>query len=145
MNGRANETIPISYHFCTGSASFSLPLRQQSLFIHAGQFLAGIDGVAALVSPPILSSLWFPARQRTVATAIGTMCNVVGCSLSFLVGPAFVDEVVAPNATSTPSMANASFTPSLNASYATTITPFTTTSDHSTMGWSRMKSIDLSQ
>lgn len=51
-----------------------------------------------MAAAPLLSSTWFPMHQRTTATAISTVAGYVGFSLSFLVGPAFVDDVNDSNA-----------------------------------------------
>ncbi|XP_046862462.1 solute carrier family 49 member 4 homolog [Xenia sp. Carnegie-2017] len=50
------------------------------------------------VHQPLLSSTWFPQHQRTTATAISTVAAYIGFSLSFLIGPAFVDDVKDSNA-----------------------------------------------
>ena len=35
---------------------------------------------------PLLSATWFPAEQRTTATAIAAVMNGVGVSISFIIG-----------------------------------------------------------
>ena len=35
---------------------------------------------------PLLSATWFPAEQRTTATAIAAVMNGVGVSVSFIIG-----------------------------------------------------------
>lgn len=39
---------------------------------------------------PVLSELWFPVSQRTMATALGITATAAGSSLGFVVGPAIV-------------------------------------------------------
>ncbi|XP_046862064.1 solute carrier family 49 member 4-like isoform X2 [Xenia sp. Carnegie-2017] len=74
----------------TGSTTSSTAL------IHCGQIIIGLaSGIAAA---PLLSSTWFPPSQRTTATAISSVASYVGTSLSFLVGPSFVDDVKDSNA-----------------------------------------------
>lgn len=42
--------------------------------------------------PPVVSATFFPTEQRTHATAIMSVSNYVGVALSFVVGPAIVDD-----------------------------------------------------
>lgn len=44
-------------------------------------------------APPIVSAVWFPVEQRTIATAFGAMAGYVGIALSFVVGPQLVPNV----------------------------------------------------
>lgn len=67
--------------------------------MHVGQFLCGIGGPVSMAVPPIFSATWFPPHQRTTATAIGALLNLLGIALSFFVGPAFVAEVPFSNVT----------------------------------------------
>jgi FLVCR family MFS transporter len=46
-----------------------------------------------MAAPPLLSSTWFPPYQRTTATAILAISGYIGFAGSFLIGPAFVDDV----------------------------------------------------
>jgi len=68
--------------------------------MHVGQFLNGLGGPVSMAVPPIFSATWFPPNQRTTATAIGALLNLLGIALSFFVGPAFVAEVPISNITS---------------------------------------------
>jgi len=43
-----------------------------------------------MAGAPLLSSTWFPASQRTTATAIGATFNGLGTAVSFIVGPLVV-------------------------------------------------------
>lgn len=61
--------------------------------MHLGQFLSGLGGPVSMAVPPIFSATWFPPQQRTSATAIGALLNLLGIALSFFVGPAFVSEI----------------------------------------------------
>ena len=54
--------------------------------MHVGHFLNGLGGPVAMAAPPILSAVWFPAKERTTATAIGTVLNYFGVALSFIMG-----------------------------------------------------------
>jgi hypothetical protein len=42
-----------------------------------GQLLNGLAGPITFGAPPVLSALWFPAGQRTTATALNTVLNTV--------------------------------------------------------------------
>lgn len=55
--------------------------------IHLGHVLIGIVGPLALITPPRLSSVWFPPKQRTFATAMMVMAQSVGTALAFIVIP----------------------------------------------------------
>lgn len=54
----------------------------------------GISGTTETLSPPVLSSLWFPVHERVVATAIMASANAMGAGVGFAM--AFL---VPPNAT----------------------------------------------
>ncbi|XP_046862071.1 solute carrier family 49 member 4-like isoform X2 [Xenia sp. Carnegie-2017] len=66
--------------------------------IYCGQIISCLGGPVCMAAPPLLSSTWFPQHQRTTATAISTVAAYIGFSLSFLIGPAFVDDVKDSNA-----------------------------------------------
>ena len=51
---------------------------------HFLQFAAG--GPVAMGGAPLLSATWFPAHQRTTATAIGSVMSGIGVSVSFIIG-----------------------------------------------------------
>ncbi|XP_063413837.1 solute carrier family 49 member 4 homolog [Mytilus trossulus] len=55
-----------------------------------GQLLNGLAGPIAFGAPPVLSALWFPANERTTATALNTVLNSVGSALTFTLGPHLV-------------------------------------------------------
>ena len=74
-----------------------------TILINFGQIIAGIAGPVAMAAPPLLSSTWFPPHQRTTATAISSIAGYVGTAFSFLIGPAFVDDV---GSTSIPKIGN---------------------------------------
>ena len=50
-------------------ASTSASAKTGTIFIHAGQFLNGLAGPVAMSSPPVVSSTFFPPRQRTIAVS----------------------------------------------------------------------------
>ncbi|KAK7092415.1 hypothetical protein V1264_008160 [Littorina saxatilis] len=70
---------------------------------HVGHFLNGLGGPVAMAAPPILSAVWFPPKERTTATAIGTVLNYMGVALSFIMGPLLVPDVPSTNSTNTSS------------------------------------------
>lgn len=57
-----------------------------SRLMHVGQFFNGLGGPVAMAAPPILSAVWFPAKERTTATAIGTVFNYMGVAVTFVMG-----------------------------------------------------------
>eukprot|EP00744_Colponema_vietnamica_P001898 GILI01003078.1.p1 GENE.GILI01003078.1~~GILI01003078.1.p1 ORF type:complete len:582 (+),score=103.07 GILI01003078.1:86-1831(+) len=42
--------------------------------------------------PPYLSATWFPAHQRTLATAIGINANAIGSAFGFIIPPAMISD-----------------------------------------------------
>ena len=71
----------------TGNATTS------TVLIYFGQIIADFAGPVGMAAPPLISSTWFPPYQRTTATAILAVASYVGLASSFLIGPAFVDDV----------------------------------------------------
>ncbi len=55
----------------------------------------GIAGTVETLSPPVLSALWFPANERTTATALMATANTLGTCVGFLT--AFVVPAALPN------------------------------------------------
>lgn len=69
--------------------------KVRTIFINIGQFLLMAGGPVAIGAPPLVSATWFPPRERTTATAIGTLAGYFGIAIAFAVGPAMVpNEVV---------------------------------------------------
>ncbi len=60
--------------------------------VHAGQMLNGLAGPIAFGASTVVSATWFPANQRTTATAIGTIFNGFGCAVPSLLGPFVVSQ-----------------------------------------------------
>ncbi|CAC5362491.1 DIRC2 [Mytilus coruscus] len=60
--------------------------------VNIGQLLNGLAGPVAMGGPPVLSALWFPANERTTATAINLVFNNLGLGVSFIIGPYFVPD-----------------------------------------------------
>jgi len=50
----------------------------------------GLAGGWFTFGGPIISELWFPAEQRTMATAFGTVAPNFGSAMAFVIGPAIV-------------------------------------------------------
>jgi len=92
--------------------------------MHVGQFLSGIGGPVSMAVPPIFSATWFPPNQRTTATAIGALLNLLGIALSFFVGPAFVAEVPMSNVTADGSILHLHVTNESNLANSTDIDPY---------------------
>ena len=61
--------------------------------IHIGQFVIGLGGPVGQSSATVISSTWFPASQRTTATAIASLAAYVGTAISFVIGPGFVTDI----------------------------------------------------
>jgi len=57
---------------------------------HACAILNGISGVTVMAAPPIISSTWFPASERTTATAINQAANALGNGIAMFLGPALI-------------------------------------------------------
>lgn len=58
-----------------------------------GAVLNGAAGCVTFSAPALFSSIWFPRQQRATATAIISMCNYIGVSGSFIIGPQIVKYV----------------------------------------------------
>ena len=65
----------------------SQPGSRLVALIHIGHILIGIVGPLALITPPRLSSVWFPPKQRTFATAMMVVAQSVGTALAFIIIP----------------------------------------------------------
>ncbi|XP_052818442.1 solute carrier family 49 member 4 homolog [Mya arenaria] len=66
------------------------------LAITTTSYICGlIQGISASVpfsGPSLLAAVWFPPQQRPVATAVGSFCNYLGVSMSFIAGPYLVPD-----------------------------------------------------
>ena len=51
-----------------------------------------IPGIIVMAAPAALSAAWFPADQRTTATAVSQVFNGLGNGVSYLLGPAMVPD-----------------------------------------------------
>lgn len=54
--------------------------------MNIGHMLNGLGGPVAMAGAPVISSVWFPTRERTTATAVGTIMASFGTGASFLIG-----------------------------------------------------------
>ena len=61
--------------------------------VHAGQLFNGLAGPVAIGAAPLVSTLWFPAKQRITATAIGTISNAAGVAVSFIIGMSLPNQM----------------------------------------------------
>lgn len=91
----------------TGSMTLATILRcinsnppTVTYLMHAGQIINGLAGPVAMSLSPLLSVVWFPLEERTLATAISAVLNVVGTSASFLTGPLSITDPSKSNTTS---------------------------------------------
>ena len=53
----------------------------------------GLGGPVAQSAATVLSSTWFPPKQRTTATAVASLTSYIGTALSFIIGPQLVEDV----------------------------------------------------
>ncbi|KAL5009485.1 hypothetical protein ScPMuIL_011790 [Solemya velum] len=69
--------------------------------INTAQILNGLAGPVWCAVPPVLSAAWFPAHQRTTATAIAAVSGYIGIAVGFIIGPLMVpdDELTYSNLT----------------------------------------------
>ncbi|XP_076456105.1 solute carrier family 49 member 4-like [Babylonia areolata] len=64
-----------------------------TILMNVGQALNGLAGPVAMAGPPVMSAVWFPPKQRTTATAIGTIFATMGTAAGFVLGPMMVPDV----------------------------------------------------
>lgn len=55
-------------------------------FLHVGQILNAASGVFVMSVPPMVSALWFPEKERALATTIGVCSNGVGTMVGYPLG-----------------------------------------------------------
>jgi len=65
--------------------------RQWIWLMHLGHVLIGIVGLPAMNIPSKVSAVWFPANQRSFATAIVTNAQGIGTGLGYIL-VAFITE-----------------------------------------------------
>ena len=65
----------------------SVPGTKWIFLIHLGHIAIGIVGPPVMNMPPRLSSVWFPPKQRTFATAVLVMSQSAGLALGFIIVP----------------------------------------------------------
>ncbi|XP_042211987.1 solute carrier family 49 member 4 homolog [Homarus americanus] len=58
-----------------------------TILAHIGAVLNGFAGIIIGAAPSLISSRWFPARERTTATGIGCTFNQLGNAGGFFLGP----------------------------------------------------------
>jgi FLVCR family MFS transporter 7 len=62
-------------------------MRYSIWTIHIAQILNAAVGPFVMATPSKISANWFPPKERTTATAIGTLSNYMGSAAGFLIGP----------------------------------------------------------
>ncbi|CAD5114944.1 unnamed protein product [Dimorphilus gyrociliatus] len=67
---------------------------------YSGQIINGLVGPIAMSLSPLLSVIWFPLEERTLATAISAVLNSAGTAASFLTGPLSIADPSKSNSTS---------------------------------------------
>ncbi|XP_065655674.1 solute carrier family 49 member 4 homolog isoform X1 [Hydra vulgaris] len=93
-------TLLMSLSMMTIGAVFRcIPLKNDwaKWILNTGQIFNGLGGMLAQAAAPFLSSTWFPAKQRTTATAIASLSCPLGIAISHLIGPAFVPDLIIKN------------------------------------------------
>ncbi|XP_070149108.1 solute carrier family 49 member 4 homolog [Polyergus mexicanus] len=71
-----------------------------TIMVHTAAILNGLSGVILGPATALVSAIWFPPGKRTTATGISSACNQLGMAISYLIGPAIVENAVAYNTTS---------------------------------------------
>ncbi len=71
----------------TGIRCFVPDGTKWTFVFHIGHFMVGIVGLPVMMAPPRLSSVWFPPKQRTFATAIANTAQGMGVALAFIIIP----------------------------------------------------------
>ncbi|KAJ8298210.1 hypothetical protein KUTeg_024741 [Tegillarca granosa] len=79
---------PISYIIATFILSWIVDVKGRT--VNIGQFLNGLAGPVCMGVPPVLSAIWFPANERTTATAFSFEWNSFGVAIQFILGNYFV-------------------------------------------------------
>eukprot|EP00939_MAST-03C_sp_MAST-3C-sp1_P005203 g5203.t1 len=59
---------------------------------HVGQCLNGLAGPFAMSAGTVISATWFAPSERTTSTAIYSISNMLGVSVSYLIGPLVVSS-----------------------------------------------------
>ena len=60
--------------------------------IMAAQFVASIGQLALLSTPPLIASMWFEPKQRTVATSIASNANNLGTAIGMFLPPMLISD-----------------------------------------------------
>eukprot|EP00794_Sanderia_malayensis_P018065 gene18065-19874_t len=95
VKGLRTSTVLCAFFIAIGSGlrCLSNEPSTSTVLIHIGQFLLGIGGPVAQSSGTVLSSTWFPPKQRTTATAVASLASYMGTAISFVIGPRFVTDI----------------------------------------------------
>ena len=62
----------------------------RTVVIYFGHLIAMLPSFIANGAPPLVSTTWFPANERTTATAIGALAANFGAALAFFIGPSMI-------------------------------------------------------
>ena len=60
--------------------------------IHLGHFMIGLVGLPVMIFPTRISSVWFPPRERTFATAVMINAEGMGITIGFIMAPLLVQQ-----------------------------------------------------
>ena len=66
-------------------------VNQNFYTLLVGQILMGIGQPFLYNAPALVTTNWFPQKERSVATMVGTQMNVFGVLLGFLLPMIFID------------------------------------------------------
>ncbi|XP_067649132.1 solute carrier family 49 member 4-like isoform X2 [Haliotis asinina] len=79
-----------------------------TVLVHLCQILNGLAGPIAMGAVPKVSSVWFPASERTTASTVIAVVLGLGITAAFYIGPQVVPEMTPGNCTFTNVSRNAS-------------------------------------
>lgn len=74
----------------TGLRCITLDPTPMTWFAALNSVVCGICGSVAFAAPALMSATWFPVKERTIATSIGTFFVFMGVGMSFILGPQVV-------------------------------------------------------
>lgn len=97
-------SMRISMLLCVGLMLFGSAMRCLPIVVdisdymflilaHVSAFLIGISEIVTMSAAPAISAIWFPVQERTTATGIAQVANILGNSVSFFVDVELVQDL----------------------------------------------------
>eukprot|EP00913_Durusdinium_trenchii_P015802 g14850.t1 len=83
----------VSLAFCGLIRCLPLEGHAFMMMVQLSMLANGMTAAWANIAGPLISDVWFPARERTLATAVAVTGPPVGQALGFVVGPSMVTTV----------------------------------------------------